>query len=84
MSISMVNFYETFFPKPDLTIILGTPTYDDLHQMQLEILKNALSIHSNLGYATHGHIGLFMTNTKYAKLSNVLYVRTTPPPPVLY
>ena len=37
MSISSVNYRETLLPKPDITRILGIPTYNALHQMQLKI-----------------------------------------------
>ena len=68
------SYLEDFFPKPDITRILGIPTYDSLHQIKLELKTNALSIFSNPVGATHGHLGLLMTNTKYATLSNVPYV----------
>ena len=48
MIISTVNYREAFFLKLDLTRILGIHTYDALHQMQLELKTNAISIHSNL------------------------------------
>ena len=70
----MVNYQETLFPKPDLTRILNIPTYDALHQMQLELNSNALTVHSNLVGGTHGHLGILIANTKYATLSPVVYV----------
>ena len=79
MIISTVNYRETFITKPDITRILGIPTYYALHKMKIEIKTNALYIHSNLGDATHINLGIFMTDTKYATLSNVLYVRTVHP-----
>ena len=79
MIIYTIKYRETFFPKPDLTRILGIPTYDSLHQMQIELKINALYVHSNLGGGTHGHLVLFMTNTKHATLSLVLCVRTVHP-----
>ena len=75
MSIYTVNNQELFSPKPDFTITLGIPTYYALHQMQLELESNTLSVHSNLGGGNHWHLGLLMTNTKYATLSPVAYVR---------
>ena len=74
MSISTVNYQETFLLKPDLIRIIGIPTYDNLHQMQLELKSNALYVHSNLGGGTHGHLGLLMNYTRYATLSSVVYV----------
>ena len=41
--------------------------------MQLELKTNAISVHSNLGCATHGHLGILMMDTKYATLSNIPY-----------
>ena len=79
MIISTLNYRETFFLKLDLTRILGNHTYDALHQMQLELKTNALYVHSNLGGATHGHLGIFMMDIKYATLSKVLYICTIHP-----
>ena len=79
MSISTVNYCDTFFPKLDITRILGIHTYNVLHQIQLEIKTNAVSVHSNFVGGTHGHFRLFMTNTKYATLSNVTYIRPVHP-----
>ena len=79
MSIPSVNYRETFFPKPDLSKILGLPTYDSLHQMQLELKSNALSVHSNLGGGTHGHLGLLMTAAQYALVSDAPYERPEHP-----
>ena len=47
--------------------------------MQLELKINALSVHSNLGSATHRHLGLFITNTKYTPLSSIPCVRPVHP-----
>ena len=79
MNISTVNYLKSSFPKTDITIILGIPTYDALHQMELEIKTNAISVHSNLGVATHVHLGLFMTDTKYAILSNIPFMHHVHP-----
>ena len=46
--ISMVKYCQTFFPKYDLTIILGIPTYDYLQQIKLEIKTNTPSVHLDL------------------------------------
>ena len=74
MIISAVNYRNNFYPKPDLTRILGIPTYCALLQIQIELKTNALSVSSNLRGDTHRHIKLFMTNLNYATLPNVLYV----------
>ena len=47
--------------------------------MKLEIKSSALSVQSNLGRTTHGHLGLFMTNITYIIMSPVLCVRPMHP-----
>ena len=74
MSIYTVNYRKAFLPKPNLTRILGTPTYNTLRQIQLELKSNTIFVHSNLVGSTHKHLGIFITNTKYATLSDVAYV----------
>ena len=65
MIIPSVNYRGNFLPKPYLTNIFDIPTYEYLYQMQLELKTNALSVHSNIGGGTHGHIVLLMTNAQY-------------------
>ena len=59
------------------------PTKDVIEFFDKEVLQmhlgTALSVHSNVGGVTHGHLGLLMTNTKYATLSPVGYVRSVQP-----
>ena len=74
MNISTVKYQEVFFLKMDLARILGILAYDSLHQMQLKMKSNALSVHSKLGGGTRIHLGLLMTNTKYATLSPVPHI----------
>ena len=78
MSISMVKYSHNLFLKPYITKILGIPTYGALHQMQLD-KKQRSFFHSNLEGATHGHLEILMTSTKYATLTNVPYVRLVHP-----
>jgi hypothetical protein len=73
MSISMVNYREFFFEHPDLTKIIGIPTYDTLHKLNQEIKSNATSVHSNLGGGQHGHLGLVISPIAYAFLSDTPY-----------
>ena len=75
----MVNYRETFFPEPAFTRILEIPTYHALHQMKLEMKINAIFLHSNLEEVILGHLGILMTNTNYATLSSVAYVRPMHP-----
>ena len=77
--INSVNYRETCFPKQDLTRYPGRPNYESLHQMQLELKANAISVHSNLGGGNHGHLGLLMTNQQYTLIVNTPYVRPVHP-----
>ena len=47
--------------------------------MKLDLKTNTLSVHSNLRAATHIHPVLLMTNTKYTRLPNLLYLRPVRP-----
>ena len=75
----MLSYQENFFPKTVLTRILGIPTYDSLHQIQIDLNKNAFSVQTNLGGSTNVSMGIFMTNTKNTTLSKVPYVRPVNP-----
>lgn len=74
MAVSTVNYRELFFEHPDLTKIIGIPTYDTLHQLHQELKANAMSVHSTLGGSQHGHLGLLMSQNAYALLSNTPFV----------
>ena len=74
MSISAVNYRETHFAYPDLTRIIGCPTYDTLHILKNEIKANAISVHSNLGGGQHGNLGLVISPAAYTRVSQVPYV----------
>ena len=74
MSIYSTNYRETHFAYPDLSRVIGCPTYDTLHNLKNEIKANALSVHSNLGGSQHGNLGLVISSAAYASVSNVQYV----------
>ena len=79
MSISTTNYRETYFLKPDLSPIIGKPTFESLYQLIVDLQANAQSVHSNLGGGANGHLGLIMTPTQYAIHSTTPYVRPTHP-----
>ena len=83
MTVSTVNYKETHFPYPDLTRIVGTPTYDTLHTLIPQLKANALSVHFTLRGGQHGHLGLLLNQQTYSLISVIPYVRPPyPPPPV--
>jgi len=77
MSISTINYRETYFPKPDLSPIIGRPKFESLYRLIIDLQANVQSVHSNLGGGTHGHLGLIMTPTQYAIHSTTPYDRPT-------
>ena len=79
MSITNINYRETYFLKPDLSPIIGKPTFESLYQLIVDLQANAQSVHSNLGGGANGHLGLIMTPTQYAIHSTTPYVRPTHP-----
>ena len=83
MSIPAINYRETFFPNPDLTRIIGIPTYETLRTLNIELKTNAQSVHSNLGGGNLGHLGLILTPTQYALISPLPYIRPPVHPGVL-
>ena len=74
MTISTVNYHEAIFEHPNLTKIIGIPTYDTLHLLLNEIKPNAISVHSNIGGVQHGYLGLVVSPTACALLSNTPFV----------
>jgi hypothetical protein len=67
------------FPHPDLTIIMGKPTYATVCKLQKELYANARTIPSMLGGGHNGHLALVMTNIEYLVISAA--TKPTPPPP---
>ena len=67
--------YTTMFEKPDLTPIMGEPTYETLERLLKELQANARQVHSNLGGGNHGHLGLVLSPTSYALISAILFAR---------
>jgi hypothetical protein len=61
------------FPHPDLTIIVGKPTYATVRKLQKELYANARTIPSTLGGGHNGHLALVMTDAEYLVISAVNY-----------
>ena len=82
MSSATVNYRETYFEYPDLTPLVGEPTFDGLHRMSKELKANAQSVYSHLGGGAHGHLGLLLSPAQYALLSPVPFLRPVHPGPL--
>ena len=67
------------FPHRTPARIVGEPTYQFINGLLKKLYANAASITSALGGVKHGNVGILMTATLYATLSNVEY--KVPPNP---
>ena len=69
-----INYRESF----DTTVlnkIKGELTTDLLILLKRYLKANALSVYSNLGGGTHGHLFLVISTTRFNFLSNSAFVR---------
>ena len=63
---------DTYFQHKVLTRIHGLPVYETLQHLTTEIKANAASVPSTLGGGLYGHLGLVVSDQKYATLANTL------------
>ena len=75
----MTNSFEDQFEFPVLTKCEGKLSFPILKKIKDEIKCNAASVYSELGGGAHGHLGLVLTDTEYAHVSAIPYVRSTMP-----
>ena len=73
------NYRENNFEYPDLTPIDGTPTFNTLQQLIREIKANAMSVHSNLGGGSSGHLGLVINQLEYSSVTPIFFIRPLHP-----
>ena len=59
------------FPHPELTAIVGMPTYLTISQLKRELFANASSVHTILGTGQHGFAVLVIGDVAYNALSAV-------------
>lgn len=70
LRIPSVN--DTYFQHKVLTRVHGQPTYETLKTLSTEIKANSASVPSTLGGGLYGHLGLVLSDDKYALLANTL------------
>lgn len=63
---------DTYFQHKVLTRIHGKPTYESLQNILTELKANASSVPSNIGGGIHGHLGLLVSNARYAALPHTI------------
>ena len=76
MAAPSVNKLVESFENPSIPPINGDPTYTTLHAMHQHLKSNAVSVTTNLGCGTLGHLCLTLSSSVYATLSTA---RVVPP-----
>ena len=74
-----IDYVHTSFQYPLLTKVHDTPTYETLKRIKDEMKANASNVQCDLGGGKHGHLGLVLTPTEYATISDIAYERPVHP-----
>ena len=69
MSVSQINYRETYFQYTTLTKIRGDPTYLSLSELERECRANGTSVQTTLGGGTQGHLGLTCSAPAYERVA---------------
>jgi hypothetical protein len=69
MSTKLPSVTDTYFQHKVLTSLHGQPTYKTLQTLATEIKANAASVLSTLGGGHFGHLGLILSDARYATLA---------------
>ena len=72
MSTRIPSVNDTYFQHKLLTRIHGQPTYETLQTLSTEIKANASSVPSTLGGGHYGHLGLILSDDRYATLAHTV------------
>jgi hypothetical protein len=63
---------DTYFQHKVLTRIHGIPVYETLQLLTTELKANAASVPTTIGGGHYGHLGLVVSDQKYATLANTI------------
>ena len=72
MSTRLPSVNDTYFQHKLLTRIHGQSTYETLQTLATEIKANAASVPSTLGGGQYGHLGLILSDERYATLAHTV------------
>ena len=75
----LVDAINNGFPSPSLSKKTGKPDYASIQDMRRLLTTNTAPIESPRGGVQNGHLGLALTSTQYARVSQVPFVRLTDP-----
>ena len=68
MSNRIPSVKDTYFQHKVLTKVHGKPTYEALRTLTTELKANAGSVPTTIGGGLYGHLGLILTDIRYATL----------------
>ena len=75
-----IDYKNNYFEYPELTRIHGEPKTASLIKIRNEMRTNAMTVPSELGGGTHGHLGLLCDAATYAAIPGTTpYIRPTTP-----
>jgi hypothetical protein len=84
MSTRIPSVIDTYFQHKLLTKVVGQPTYESLQNLSTEIKANASSVPSTIGGGLYGHLGLILSDLRYATLADTVpWVTPTNPAPFM-
>ncbi len=79
MALSTVDYRTTVLEYSTLTCIHGEPTFEGVRKLHKEVMVNAQTVHPDLVYGAHSHLGLVLSPQRYALISNTNYNRPQHP-----
>ena len=77
-----INYFATKFERSYLTPIRGENTFKTIHKLLNKVKSNMRSVYSNLRVGNQGHLGIALSNTQYALISQTLFVILNHPVPL--
>jgi hypothetical protein len=72
LSSTVPQVKDTYFQHPVLTKIHGKPVYDSVRFLADVVKANAANVPTTLGEVEYGHLGLVLSDQRYAALPNSL------------
>ena len=68
-STSSVNYKDSYFEHPVLTMIRGEPTYETLHHLKNKLKANASLVPTTLIGCNNGYLVIVLTPVDYFRIS---------------
>ena len=69
-STSSVNYKDSYFGHPVLTVIRGEPKYETLHHLKNELKVKASSVPTTLGGGNHVYLGMILIPAEYCRIAS--------------